>query len=108
MGDIGVNPLRKGWNVLAELFAPYSAADYRGLFVNEEPVGNRVTVEVDDECRQALIQPQTSAEVAAFSACGDARLLSRPICSSQLSGMLRGLLLYCSQRPPCTADGLRA
>merc|ERR1711981_263595 len=31
--DMGVNHLRKGWNVLAEIFAPYSAADYAALFV---------------------------------------------------------------------------
>jgi len=30
--DMGVNPHRKGWNLLAEAFAPYSAADYAGLF----------------------------------------------------------------------------
>merc|ERR1712061_700535 len=31
--DMGVSPWRKGWNLLAEAFAPYSAADYTGLFV---------------------------------------------------------------------------
>jgi cation diffusion facilitator CzcD-associated flavoprotein CzcO len=30
--DMGVNHLRKGWNVLAEIFAPYAAADYAPLF----------------------------------------------------------------------------
>merc|ERR1712224_928641 len=30
--DMGVNHLRKGWNLLAEIFAPYSAADYAALF----------------------------------------------------------------------------
>merc|ERR1711972_134745 len=30
--DMGVNHKRKGWNLLAEVFAPYSAADYAGLF----------------------------------------------------------------------------
>jgi len=33
--DMGVNHLRKGWNFLAEVFAPYSAADYAALFVPE-------------------------------------------------------------------------
>lgn len=33
--DMGVNHKRKGWNLLAEIFAPYSAADYVGLFVGE-------------------------------------------------------------------------
>merc|ERR1712061_235123 len=32
--DMGVNPRRKGWNLLAEAFAPYSAADYTGLFAD--------------------------------------------------------------------------
>merc|ERR1712066_863986 len=30
--DMSVNPRRKGWNLLAECFAPYSAADYTDLF----------------------------------------------------------------------------
>jgi len=30
--DMGFNHKRKGWNVLAEVFAPYSAADYAGIF----------------------------------------------------------------------------
>merc|ERR1711920_209490 len=30
--DMGVNARRKGWNLLAETFAPYSAADYINLF----------------------------------------------------------------------------
>jgi len=32
--DMGTNHKRKGWNFLAELFAPYTAADYKGLFVD--------------------------------------------------------------------------
>jgi len=31
--DMGVNHFRKGWNLLAEVFAPYSAADYSELFM---------------------------------------------------------------------------
>jgi cation diffusion facilitator CzcD-associated flavoprotein CzcO len=30
--DMSVNHKRKGWNIFAECFAPYSAADYAGLF----------------------------------------------------------------------------
>merc|ERR1712217_491349 len=33
--DMGVNHKRKGWNLLAEVFAPYSAADYTGLFADK-------------------------------------------------------------------------
>jgi len=33
--DMGVSHWRKGWNLLAEIFSPYSAADYAGLFVGE-------------------------------------------------------------------------
>merc|ERR1712110_605356 len=34
--DMGVSRMRKGWNFLAEAFAPYSAADYAGLFQAEK------------------------------------------------------------------------
>lgn len=34
--DMGVNHKRKGWNKFAECFAPYSAADYAGLFEHRE------------------------------------------------------------------------
>jgi len=33
--DMGENHLRKGVNKLAEVFAPYSAADYRGIFMKK-------------------------------------------------------------------------
>merc|ERR1712178_343928 len=32
--DMEVNHLRKGWNLLAEVFAPYSATDYSDLFMH--------------------------------------------------------------------------
>merc|ERR1711877_36908 len=53
--DIGVNPLRKGWNFLAELFAPYSAADYVGLFARSETTKDSKAVmeEVSSQCRRA-------------------------------------------------------
>jgi len=31
--DMGVKHFRKGWNVLAEIFSPYTAADYASLFI---------------------------------------------------------------------------
>merc|ERR1712217_158598 len=34
--DMGVNHKRQGWNKFAECFAPYSAADYAGLFEARE------------------------------------------------------------------------
>merc|ERR1712137_2920 len=34
--DMGVNHKRKGCNKFAECFAPYSAADYAGLFEHQE------------------------------------------------------------------------
>merc|ERR1711879_931694 len=52
--DIGVTPYRKGWNFLAEAFSPYSAADYRGLFVNEEPIGKAVMVDANNHARRTL------------------------------------------------------
>merc|ERR1711972_415898 len=35
--DMKVNHKRKGWNCLAECFAPYAAADYRSLFGLRKP-----------------------------------------------------------------------
>jgi len=32
--DMHVKHKRKGYNVLAEIFVPYSAADYKDLFIN--------------------------------------------------------------------------
>merc|ERR1712217_631966 len=52
--DMGVNPRRKGWNLLAEVFAPYSAADYKDLFANEESTGKAVALEAVNQSRRAL------------------------------------------------------
>merc|ERR1712187_515061 len=43
--DMGVNHMRKGWNVLAEVFSPYSAADYAGLFADaRECISSRIVI----------------------------------------------------------------
>ena len=34
--DMGEKKLRKGWNLLAEVFAPYTAADYREIFTEKK------------------------------------------------------------------------
>merc|ERR1712066_366903 len=54
--DMGVNPQRKGWNLLAEVFAPYSAADYTDLFAHREATqdGNAVLAKAASESRRAL------------------------------------------------------
>merc|ERR1711972_537662 len=52
--DMGVNALRKGWNLLAELFAPYSAADSTDLFTKEEPIGKAAMVHANRQSRRAL------------------------------------------------------
>merc|ERR1712190_333728 len=52
--DMGVNPRRKGWNLLAEVFAPYSAADYVGLFAKEQATGKAVALEAENQSRRAL------------------------------------------------------
>merc|ERR1712187_975 len=72
-GDMGVNPHRKGWNVLAEVFAPYSAADYTNLF----PRGDEVATAAEMENRQgfrtkgaAIIAMVLLAVVLAFIASG--------------------------------------
>merc|ERR1711972_877749 len=44
--DMAVNPCRKGWNILAETFAPYSAADYTDLFPrSDETVASAAEME---------------------------------------------------------------
>merc|ERR1711988_1401261 len=52
--DMGVSPLRKGWNLLSEVFAPYSAGDYVGLFANKEVIRNAATLEAENQSRRAL------------------------------------------------------
>merc|ERR1712217_728369 len=52
--DMGVQTLRKGWNLLAELFAPYSAADYTDLFTNEKTIGKAAMADANDQSRRAL------------------------------------------------------
>merc|ERR1712061_933348 len=53
--DMGVNPRRKGWNLLAEVFAPYSAADYTDLFAKEEATGKTaVALEAVNQSRRPL------------------------------------------------------
>jgi len=49
--DMGVNHLRKGWNLLAEIFAPYTADDYAALF----PQGKRDTIASNHRIAQAEI-----------------------------------------------------
>merc|ERR1712186_185201 len=44
--DMCANPRRKGWNLLAEAFAPYSAADYADLFPrSDEAVASAAEME---------------------------------------------------------------
>merc|ERR1711870_42752 len=50
--DMGVSTFRKGWNLLAEFFAPYSAADYVGLFARGET--NWEIVAAESPSRRAL------------------------------------------------------
>jgi len=51
--DMGVNPRRKGWNLLAEAFAPYSAADYADLFPSDQ--GANAPAAKMDACRDLRI-----------------------------------------------------
>merc|ERR1712186_144658 len=52
--DMGVNPRRKGWNLLAEVFAPYSAADYTDLFAKQEMNREIVALEAENQSGRAL------------------------------------------------------
>merc|ERR1712003_181566 len=42
--DMRVNHKRKGWNILGECFAPYTAADYRSLFQRSGTARNAPTL----------------------------------------------------------------
>merc|ERR1712050_32583 len=54
--DMCVNPRRKGWNLLAECFAPYSAADYVDLFTpaGSTKDGEAVPADAASQLRRAL------------------------------------------------------
>merc|ERR1712066_1119420 len=54
--DMCVNPWRKGWNLLAECFAPYSAVDYVDLFtpVGSKKDGEAVPADAASQLRRAL------------------------------------------------------
>jgi dimethylaniline monooxygenase (N-oxide forming) len=53
--DMGVNHLRKGWNLLAEVFAPYTANDYSSLFV-----GGRQRGYYSDACNHHSAEIETT------------------------------------------------
>jgi len=56
--DMGVNPYRKGWNLIAEVFAPYSAADYDALFSSGDKAAMSV---VEMEARRGFSTKATAA-----------------------------------------------
>jgi len=62
--DMGVSPHRKGWNLLAEAFAPYSAADYAGLF----PRGGEAVPAPEMEARRGRRAPAAVLVVAFLAA----------------------------------------
>jgi hypothetical protein len=53
--DMGVNHLRKGWNLLAEAFAPYTACDYAPLFARGKQEHSESTLLHLQSVRSALI-----------------------------------------------------
>merc|ERR1712186_229309 len=59
--DMCVNPRRKGWNLLAEAFAPYSAADYADLFAPAEATqdSEAVMAKATNQSRRALVSATT-------------------------------------------------
>merc|ERR1712060_191979 len=64
--DMGVNARRKGWNLLAETFAPYSAADYVNLF----PSGGEEVMSASEmeACRGFSARAGSAVLVMAFLA----------------------------------------
>jgi len=53
--DMGVKHLRKGWNLLAEAFAPYTACDYAALFARGKQEHSESTSLRLQSARSALI-----------------------------------------------------
>jgi len=88
--DMGVNHRRKGCNLLAEVLAPYTAADYRGLFIGEvERRGVRV-----------ILSTSLVLAIFSWSVTGSARAcaivglltLAAPTCVDVITFMMRALL----------------
>jgi dimethylaniline monooxygenase (N-oxide forming) len=58
--DMGVNHLRKGWNVFAEVFAPYSATDYSALFARGKQ--QRLEIADDESSKLDFIESTTKKD----------------------------------------------
>eukprot|EP00931_Biecheleriopsis_adriatica_P043702 TRINITY_DN2496_c0_g1_i8.p1 TRINITY_DN2496_c0_g1~~TRINITY_DN2496_c0_g1_i8.p1 ORF type:complete len:585 (-),score=130.75 TRINITY_DN2496_c0_g1_i8:352-2043(-) len=100
--DMGVKHRRKGWNLLAEIFAPYSAADYAGLFTTErEPCGAMYVVIMCVILFAVVFAGTGSAKAA--SASGVA-ILAVPTIVDSLLSMFKALsVLIHAQRQSCSA-----
>jgi len=59
--DMGENHLRKGWNLLAEAFAPYTACDYAALFPGGKQEHSDGTPRLQS-VRSALIDSKSSLD----------------------------------------------
>merc|ERR1712039_369575 len=88
--DMGVNHKRKGWNLLAEAFAPYSAADYTGLFAdNREGSGAMLVLVVTVLLAMVVFVGTGSLKIAAIAG---AASISVPTLVDAFAPMLRACL----------------
>jgi len=58
--DMGVNHLRKGWNIFAEVFSPYSASDYCALFARGKD--DRLDATIDHASKLDFIELATKKD----------------------------------------------
>jgi dimethylaniline monooxygenase (N-oxide forming) len=90
--DMGANHKRKGWNLLAEVFAPYSAADYAGLFT-EGREGSSTMLLLIASLFLAMVCLIAIGSVKSACAAGVASLFVPTLVDATL-GTLRALLQF--------------
>merc|ERR1712039_852611 len=119
--DMGVNPLRKGWNLLSEVFAPYSAADYVGLFARSEATKDdkavMEAVSAGPQGSRSLVQKLSSTSLTlleALNAYSEASLVVSRVRFSRLKQFLWRVVpslsaeasLYSGRSPGAFAQGV--
>jgi dimethylaniline monooxygenase (N-oxide forming) len=87
--DMGVNPHRKGWNLLAEAFAPYSAADYVDLF----PRGDDVVMSAAEMERHRGVSARAAAAVLMMALLVSALALIASGGSMKLASLVGAIVL---------------
>merc|ERR1711974_595850 len=96
--DMGANHKRKGWNLLAEVFAPYSAADYAGLFTDRRE-GSSATLVLFTTVFLAMICLIVTGSVKHACIAGVATMVAPTLVDAAVS-TLRALLQFTLARMP--------